>query len=52
MQRSAEAPVEPALAHLLGLVRALVEPLRAPSGSPLVGARAVSAEHSLVTHLV
>ncbi|MEU3986356.1 FUSC family protein [Streptomyces sp. NPDC026672] len=35
------SPLEPALAHLHGLERALVElaePLRAPSGSPLVGA--------------
>ncbi|WP_406443923.1 FUSC family protein [Streptomyces sp. NBC_00631] len=37
----AEPPAEPALAHLHGLERALselAEPLRAPSGSPLVGA--------------
>ncbi|MFI2204877.1 FUSC family protein [Streptomyces sp. NPDC020192] len=37
----AEAPAEPALAHLHGLERALAdlaEPLRAPSGSRLVGA--------------
>ncbi|MGW2962631.1 FUSC family protein [Streptomyces sp. NPDC001220] len=37
----AEPPTEPALAHLHGLERALAElaePLRAPSGSPLVGA--------------
>ncbi|MER5790638.1 FUSC family protein [Streptomyces sp. NPDC001980] len=36
-----EPPVEPALAHLHGLERALselAEPLRTPSGSPLVGA--------------
>ncbi|MFB7331423.1 FUSC family protein [Streptomyces adustus] len=36
-----QAPVEPALAHLHGLERALAElatPLRTPSGSPLVGA--------------
>ncbi|MEW1777701.1 FUSC family protein [Streptomyces sp. NPDC086777] len=36
-----EPPAEPALAHLHGLERALAElaePLRAPSGSPLVGA--------------
>ncbi|MFJ3309850.1 FUSC family protein [Streptomyces sp. NPDC086549] len=39
--RPAEPPVEPALAHLHGLERALAdlaEPLRSPSGSPLVGA--------------
>ncbi|MFD5540595.1 FUSC family protein, partial [Streptomyces sp. NPDC127079] len=37
----AEPPTEPALAHLHGLERALVdlaEPLRTPPGSPLVGA--------------
>ncbi|MFG2968050.1 MULTISPECIES: FUSC family protein [unclassified Streptomyces] len=37
----AEPPTEPALAHLHGLERALAElaePLRTPSGSPLVGA--------------
>ncbi|GGN08454.1 hypothetical protein GCM10011578_033380 [Streptomyces fuscichromogenes] len=37
----AEPPAEPALAHLHGLERALselAEPLRTPSGSPLVGA--------------
>lgn len=37
----AEAPAEPALAHLHGLERALAElsePLRTPAGSPLVGA--------------
>ncbi|MEU2929117.1 FUSC family protein [Streptomyces sp. NPDC007251] len=37
----AESPAEPALAHLHGLERALAdlaEPLRAPTGSPLVGA--------------
>lgn len=37
----AEPPMEPALAHLHGLERALAElaePLRTPSGSPLVGA--------------
>ncbi|MBW8796804.1 MAG: FUSC family protein [Streptomyces sp.] len=37
----AEPPAEPALAHLHGLERALselAEPLRSPSGSPLVGA--------------
>ncbi|MFF5015523.1 FUSC family protein [Streptomyces sp. NPDC001165] len=37
----ADAPAEPALAHLHSLERALAdlaEPLRAPSGSPLVGA--------------
>lgn len=37
----AEPPTEPALAHLHGVERALAElaePLRAPSGSPLVGA--------------
>lgn len=36
-----EPPAEPALAHLHGLERALTdlaEPLRAPTGSPLVGA--------------
>ncbi|MDX2590939.1 MULTISPECIES: FUSC family protein [Streptomyces] len=41
VHRPAEAPAEPALAHLHGLERALAElaePLRAPSGSPLVGA--------------
>ncbi|MGW2742254.1 FUSC family protein [Streptomyces sp. NPDC001450] len=41
VDRPAEAPAEPALAHLHGLERALAdlaEPLRAPSGSPLVGA--------------
>ncbi|MBB5125359.1 uncharacterized membrane protein YgaE (UPF0421/DUF939 family) [Streptomyces albaduncus] len=39
--RTAPAATEPALAHLHGLERALAElaaPLRAPSGSPLVGA--------------
>ncbi|MFF0833504.1 MULTISPECIES: FUSC family protein [unclassified Streptomyces] len=41
VHRPAEAPAEPALAHLHGLERALAElaePLRAPSGSRLVGA--------------
>ncbi|AGS67966.1 FUSC family protein [Streptomyces collinus] len=41
VHRPVEAPAEPALAHLHGLERALAElaePLRAPSGSPLVGA--------------
>ncbi|MFG2123247.1 FUSC family protein [Streptomyces sp. NPDC048710] len=41
VHRPADAPAEPALAHLHGLERALAdlaEPLRAPSGSPLVGA--------------
>ncbi|MEU4035600.1 FUSC family protein [Streptomyces collinus] len=41
VHRPAEAPAEPALAHLHGLERALAdlaEPLRTPSGSPLVGA--------------
>ncbi|MFG2882684.1 FUSC family protein [Streptomyces sp. NPDC048297] len=41
VHRPAEAPAEPALAHLHGLERALAdlaEPLRAPTGSPLVGA--------------
>ncbi|MGC3003486.1 FUSC family protein, partial [Streptomyces sp. G35A] len=39
--RTAPAADEPVLAHLHGLERALAElaaPLRAPSGSPLVGA--------------
>jgi hypothetical protein len=38
---SPASAVEPALAHLHGLERALAElaaPLRTPSGSPLVGA--------------
>ncbi|MET8581351.1 FUSC family protein [Streptomyces collinus] len=41
VHRPVEAPAEPALAHLHGLERALAElaePLRTPSGSPLVGA--------------
>jgi hypothetical protein len=41
LRHPAEPPAEPALAHLHGLERALAdlaEPLRAPSGSPLVGA--------------
>ncbi|MGW3144591.1 FUSC family protein [Streptomyces sp. NPDC001177] len=39
--RPAEPPAEPALAHLHGLEHALAElaePLRAPAGSPLIGA--------------
>lgn len=41
VHRPAETPAEPALAHLHSLERALAdlaEPLRTPSGSPLVGA--------------
>ncbi len=48
VHRPAESPAEPALAHLHGLERALADlapPLRTPSGSRLVGARAATAHH-------